>query len=275
MPEIKKYTYELETISDLVLSPRAQNCFYKDSHFSAELISDFHLKGNVKIIYPFYQYGLYERYQPNTAQYYIPGSSIKGAIGDNTFTVDDIMIKRREDMRLKNLFKMQNVFADSKGENQAAPKIDSFFPGVAVEMLGAGSKYTGAIFSQNAPHASLNAAQKETKRKLEQLTEAITAILNSFKQAKDQTNPSSDVDSKNVVGENSKMRSTGEVLSNMLMNIRNLQKEPGPDNCYLLLLGGYKGIRLSSVVRNEEKVGGIYVDMERELPHGLVWVKFI
>ena len=251
MQELKKYEYELETISDLVLSPRTQNCFYRGQHFDSA--DNLHLSDNVKMIYPFYQYGTYERYRPNEAQYYIPGSSIKGAIGEHALMADDIKIERRVDICPKTLYKIQHLSDEPNQADSTHPRLEEFFPGVAVEMLSAGSRLVGTMFSQTDPCESLETAQAATKQKLDQLVEAIGSII----------------------GEGEPQIKSGSFLTNLRDNIQALQTKAGQDDRFLLLLGGYKGLLLSSIVKEKGRIGGIYVDEKRALPHGLVWVKLI
>ena len=60
--------------------PRAGQAFYYGiDTFCREPVlcpPDSDLKGEkaVKVVYPFYQYSMYEEYDPDHAQYYLPGS---------------------------------------------------------------------------------------------------------------------------------------------------------------------------------------------------------
>ena len=47
-------------------------------------------KHEVKVVYPFYQYGEYEKYDPEHANYYLPGSSVKGALLPVSYTHLDV-----------------------------------------------------------------------------------------------------------------------------------------------------------------------------------------
>ena len=83
---MKKITYTMKLLSSLIVSPRSGQALYKE-------IDEFCLspyvkipdtkddeKHEVRVVYPFYQYGEYERYDPEHANYYLPGSSVKGAL---------------------------------------------------------------------------------------------------------------------------------------------------------------------------------------------------
>ena len=98
---MKKVIYEMEVLSSTIISPRSGQAFYKGVDFCLE--PEANVPGSSKIqkkaqgvgvIYPFYQYGEYEKYDPEHAVYYIPGSSIKGALcslksSKRPMTVDD------------------------------------------------------------------------------------------------------------------------------------------------------------------------------------------
>ena len=68
---MKKITYTMKLLSSLIVSPRSGQALYKE-------IDEFCLspyvkipdtkddeKHEVRVVYPFYQYGEYERYDPN------------------------------------------------------------------------------------------------------------------------------------------------------------------------------------------------------------------
>jgi CRISPR/Cas system CSM-associated protein Csm5 (group 7 of RAMP superfamily) len=74
---MEKIKYTLSTLSSLIISPREGQAFYKELDFDDVVTED---GKEINIIYPFYQYGIHDRYDPQQAKYYIPGSSIKGAI---------------------------------------------------------------------------------------------------------------------------------------------------------------------------------------------------
>lgn len=265
MKNYKKYTYQLKTLSTLVLSPREGEGFYLAAEdFSAEDVGRHsHLaKENIKIIYPFYQYGAYERYDPEQAQYYIPGSSIKGAIrsrkdkADVRMMVDDVRVESGM-LCLRNLYKAQHIppLDSSKRASGKQMKLEKFFPNVAVEMLEAGDAETeckGNLYCESDPREYLREAQGNTARKLGEFCETINNILEN-------------------IGDSDGKRELEEVRD----KIKQLkdQTQYHDENTFLLLLGGYKGLILSSGFSCKDTPGAIYLDKENKLPHGLIRMK--
>ena len=78
---MKKITYKMELLSSLIVSPRAGQAFYYGvdpfcrEPVLAPLETDEKDKEavKVKVVYPFYQYGEYGAYDPEHAEYYLPG----------------------------------------------------------------------------------------------------------------------------------------------------------------------------------------------------------
>ncbi len=169
MKNIKKEGYTLETLSTVVLSPREKEYFFVEEENN--------------IIYPFYRYGIYEEYKEEAIQYYIPGSSIKGAVMGfnkkekkrNHIMFDDILIKDKEDIGLYPLNKVQYVMQDKKTPKKI--KIDTFFPNIRIEMLKANKKYKGEVFLQGSFKEYLEETTQCTKRKVEKFCSQINAIL--------------------------------------------------------------------------------------------------
>ncbi|MBU5442520.1 hypothetical protein [Paenibacillus sp. MSJ-34] len=251
MTALRKFKYRLKTCSTLALSPRDHHGFYQSAgDFAIEdMVADSDLdKSRVNIIYPFYQYGTYSRYEPQRTTYYIPGSSIKGALavqrsetGLPRLQVDDIRIES-EDLRLYHLYKVQN---------QESAKIDVFFPNVAVEMLNADSLYSGELFCDREPDRYFREAQQTTRSKLHQLIQKIDNIYDQ------------------IIDEKSR-----SILSALRQNTHDLLDGLGGVNnsAFTLLLGGYKGLVLSVELNNTDYHSAIYLDMKKKLPHGLVQV---
>lgn len=247
---IKKYTYELKTISSVILSPRSQNSFYH----SADSEND-----KTQIIYPFYQYGTYEAYDPKKAQYYIPGSSIKGAISSDRLMVDDILIKA-EDLSLENIYKVQHISGmDGSAGNKKAMKLEAFFPSVKVEKLKAGKCYTGDIYCDSLPADILLNAQTRTEEKLKKYQDFIDRVYGV-----------GDLGKGNVEAEQSCM----DILRKVGGNLRDIMSKDKDhdERMFLLILGGFKGKILSGAFEHE---GGIYIDKTTELPHGLVTLTLV
>lgn len=260
MATLKKYNYQLKTISKLVLSPREHQGYYLAAgDFEAKQVklaykatetSDVE---SIKIIYPFYQYGAYNGYRPQDTQYYIPGSSIKGAIcadlqKPTTFKlmVDDIAITSSDSLKLNHLYKLQHA-SDS---NEKQGKLELFFPNVAVEMLEAETECAGELFYDQAELKQYLAnAQAQTIAKLEGLALQIDAILKLLLSEK-----------------------TRAALEQVLFNVKNRIEiaKASEGKVFLLLLGGFKGLVLSGVSGQGIDKSAIYVDHDTFLPHGLV-----
>ncbi len=258
MKNIKKEGYTLETLSTVVLSPREKEYFFVEEENN--------------IIYPFYRYGIYEEYKEEAIQYYIPGSSIKGAVMGfnkkekkrNHIMFDDILIKDKEDIGLYPLNKVQYVMQDKKTPKKI--KIDTFFPNIRIEMLKANKKYKGEVFLQGSFKEYLEETTQCTKRKVEKFCSQINAIL--------------DMSKDNIEDKNR------EILNRLKENLKNVKdKIEQIKDEYYIFLGGYKGFLLSAnfndeMIENEkmtndinEVSSAIYIDKEKNLPHGLVKIK--
>lgn len=264
MNNLTKYEYQIKTLSKLVLSPRENRAFYLDAgDFTKQQV---HLdptdsateevgKENekIKIIYPFYQYGTYPGYNPRDAKYYIPGSSIKGAIfsqppqSAERVMMDDIPVQS-EDWCLSRLHKLQNLSA----ETNALIKLDIFFPNVAVEMLAAGCEYAGELFSNGDIKTYLIKAQEATRQKLGQWKARLGVV--------------SDINASEETTEK-----VGQLVGNIDRLLGRMNTRSGSK--YIVLIGGFKGLTLSGVFQRAafDKVdSAVYVDVSTDLPHGLV-----
>ncbi|GIN63879.1 hypothetical protein J27TS8_38720 [Robertmurraya siralis] len=250
---LRKYKYWIETLSTLALSPREQHAFTQTGRdFTMEDIeqqaSENLKKEGVRIIYPFYQYGTYSCYAPTEAQYYIPGSSIKGALSlesnKQRIMVDDIKINSKD----IQLFPLQKLQYDSK-KNKSY--IDEFFPNVAIEMLRADSKYLGELFCDELEVDNyFRKAEQATKTKLHQLVRKICQVAEQVRKEKDQ-----------------------HILCKLKDNIQDiLNKTQTDNNKFILLLGGFKGLALSVISDSDDYNGAIFIDMTKSLPHGLVQI---
>lgn len=259
MGNIKKYKYSLKTCSSLILSPRESRGFYLADHDFAADQGNPGIDGNTKIIYPFYQYGSYEKYDPENTEYYIPGSSIKGAICagaekmNTKLMVDDILIKSL-DLKLEKLYKVQYM----KPEVEKPISLEAFFLNVKLEMLRADKEYEGELFCGVQPDQYFKKAQDRTMQLLKQLTVKIDSCLNGAKAVKSKVE-----------------------LERISCNINDLIKnnkcqDRGYDtNTYTILLGGYKGRSLSKIIQKDEYQSAIYIDKPRNLPYGLVQITIL
>ncbi|WP_067842133.1 hypothetical protein [Amphibacillus sediminis] len=250
---LRKYKYWIEALSTLVLSPREQHAFTQTGRdFTMEDLEQQASKNlkkeGVRIIYPFYQYGTYSCYAPSEAQYYIPGSSIKGALSlesnKQRIMVDDIKINSKD----IQLYPLQKLQYDSK-KNKSY--IDEFFPNVAIEMLSADSKYLGELFCDEVEIGNcFRKAEQATRTKLHQLIQKISQVVEQVGKEQDQ-----------------------RILLKMKENIQDIINETQTDkNKFILLLGGFKGRILSVISDSDEYNGSIFIDMTKKLPHGLVQV---
>ncbi|MDQ0659931.1 hypothetical protein [Paenibacillus sp. W2I17] len=262
---LQRYQYRLKTLSKLAMSPRDHEGLYLAAkefkredvikHLSSESASDESDRANkVNIIYPFYQYGAYSPYNPIKAEYYIPGSSLKGALlpkgvndtvkRSSKLMVDDIPVESK-DVRLNQLNKLQNM---SEGRTEPIV-LKEFFPNVAVEILEAESDYTGELFYEGDLHTMLQAAQQQTMCKLAQFIDKLGVVSDEI-----------------LVDDNTKQH-----VVQLKKNIQSLIDDDR-DRC-ILLLGGYKGLALSGVFKNVKfgKVdSAVYVDTNKGLPYGMV-----
>ena len=204
-------------ISPVILSPRMEKALYKGVDFKGIKKDMENSKienvGTIKIIYPFYSYERRDLLDENdfsyANEYYIPASSLKGALlsgikneDENSFRssilFQDIKISK-ENIELKNLYKFQYLYQDNKEENgnngqgivyktPKFPKFGPFFPSVAVEMIESGKEFEGEILlrpevSKEVLKNRLNRNFLVTKNKLENYIKEVEErikIINSW-----------------------------------------------------------------------------------------------
>lgn len=243
-----QYQYTIKTLSPLILSPRVQNAFYQKIDFDEGLKAD---GKEVNIIYPFYQYGMYEKYDPDHGQYYIPGSSVKGAVGAENFTVDDIRVNGG-DLHLGVLWKVQ--YADPADGNGTGVQFQPFFPNVAVEMLNIGAECPGCFFAGEAPQIRLQRCHGYSLKKLEQYIKRLRDIVDMA---------------------STMQKEMPEVLGRAISEGEDLLRKDYGEDTYLVILGGYKGLVLSKILDTEDAKSGIFIDKASGLPHGLVELKLL
>lgn len=259
---MKKITYRMKLLSSLIVSPRAGQAFYYGINiFCREPVLDLSSTDStndrivkVKAVYPFYQYGTYEKYDPDHAAYYLPGSSVKGALLQNgekkiRIMVDDIPVERSS-IVLRNLVKAQYVNQD---ENAA---FVPFFDNIGVEMVKAGTELQGELYLEDNVEFQeiLKSANKATRDKMGQMLEYMNELMQrQYKKEK-----------------------FNRELSGMMEALA--EKEEKKD---VILVGGYKGL-LHSILRkkknskreynrnNKDLGSSLFLDCATKLPHGLV-----
>lgn len=174
---MKEIKYEMQTLSSLILSPRSGQALYKDVDEFETASEVSNNKGKeVNCIYPFYQYGEYKKYHPKDAEYYIPGSSVKGALlkdnNRNILMADDIQVKN-SDIVLRNLYKAQHI------QEKATAEFSVFFENVGVEMIKAGANLQGSLYLKDDVEFStiLKSANEDTRRKMKQMQAYLQEVL--------------------------------------------------------------------------------------------------
>lgn len=257
MSKLNKYSYRLKTISRLVLSPREHQGYYMAAgDFGEEIYKRNNIEQGVKIIYPFYQYGTYDGYHPEQTHYYIPGSSIKGAMlsylnkqYSNKLLVDDVLV----DYSHLGLHQLQKLQHASEETNKHAT-IKKFFPNIAVEMIQADVEFLGQLYAETDPSHFLNEAQMASLEKLKQLHKGIVQVCSGDTDMNDDTR--------------TKLEETVSHLETWIHTSGDKDSRT-----YLLLLGGYKGLILSGIFDKDAANSAVYLDTDKLLPHGLVQVR--
>jgi hypothetical protein len=269
---MKKYNYSITTLSSLIVSPRGSNAFYSDlkglkggfdnEKIQLREIENINEKKNPKsinIIFPFYQYGEYNEYVPETARYYLPGSTIKGAIKGGpsqryekkeslSLMMDDILIDK-DKIFLDHLYKIQKKQSDLElPEDKQEYELDIFFTNQAVEMVGMEEELKGELYTSDISLIEnlLKKTNDTTRKKISQMLKQLDT-----RRGKDKFN---------------------NYCNRIKQNLENLKESPN-----IILMGGYKGLRHSIILNNsllqdtdKEIQSGIYIDMQAMLPNGLV-----
>ena len=255
--------YKITIKSSLIISPRSDRAFYRDLDNSIEekCIKDINNKclnyDKLKIIYPFYRYGIYDSYSPEKAEYYIPGTSVKGALTnpnakrtnkDIKLMVDDIKINN-DMIVLRNLYKIQYINDPNK-----KTVLKPFFDNVGVEMVKGNQDkgtLTGKLYTDSMETVEylLENANFVTKEKIERMINYLNRIINNKKQKIDRVND---------------IKKVKDNLSILIKNELDKSKN-------LLFLGGYKGLINSIYLNEDEEINSaVFIDCDTMLPHGLV-----
>lgn len=270
------------TLSSIILSPRMEKALYKDIDFKKidENIKNLKLKkvNNINIIYPFYSYEdrglLSESEFSYVKEYYIPASSLKGALlvgkkcEDENILRSEILFRdiniSKEYIELKNLYKFQYLYQEQVKEYKT-PKFETFFPGVAIEMIGKGKGFESEILFRTETLKNLFEKKLEenvciTRNKLDNYIKEIEQRIKDI----------------NLWIKDGKLKEEGDKkedyiikLEEIKCNIKNLIDRRKK----VIFLGGYKGILGSLTNRwdeNKKIKNGFYIDEESMLPYGLV-----
>lgn len=248
---MKKITYTMQLLSSLIVSPRTGMALYRgiDEFCEAPELEPVDSAGvkmrELKVIYPFYQYGEFKKYDPKHARYYLPGSSIKGALKSKkaavgSFMVDDVMVPNTS-VSLRNLYKAQYL------EDEREAEFGAFFDNVGVEMVRGGTELQGELYLEKDVAFSdvLKSANEGTKEKMNQMMDYLQMLLGRAYES--------------------------ENLKSILD-----QAERGLACCLneddIILVGGYKGLLHSILMDHhmKELAGGLFIDLKTMLPHGIV-----
>jgi len=288
---------KITTISPLILSPRTEKALYKGVDFKniKEDIKNSNIENvdKINIIYPFYSYEERDLLPGNefsyAQEYYIPASSLKGALlsgikneDDNSFRTkilfQDIKISK-ENIELKNLYKFQYLYQNDKKKNKnnkektvyKAPKFESFFPSLAIEMIGGGKKFeTEVLFRcevsvdfKNKLEDSFESTKNKLNNYMEEVEKRITNIESWIKERKVENQVEKSKDNENYLEKLKKIKYNIQKLLQQIQNKKNI-----------VFLGGYKGIlgSLSQLDQNHNVQNGFYIDKETMLPYGLLEV---
>lgn len=280
---------EFETISPVILSPRMEKALYKNVDFK-EISEDnkTEKKEDINIVYPFYSYEdrnlLYEKDFSYAKEYYIPASSLKGALLGNkkeekedtvrsTILFKDVRIDASY-IRLRNLYKFQYLYqgtkekADNKKQESVykTPKFTPFFTGIAIEMLERNTNFVSEILfkspeiSEEFFRSRLKESFDVTKKKFE----------NYIKETEYRIE---DIESWIKNGKIKKQKDGNEEYIDKLREVKsNLEDRLNDEN--MIFLGGYKGILagLSQLDETHKIQNGFYIDRHTLLPYGLVKV---
>lgn len=283
-------------ISPVILSPRMEKALYNGVDFKGIKKDMENSKienvGTIEIIYPFYSYEsrdlLFEKCFSYAKEYYIPASSLKGALlgskknrDENSFRCkilfQDIKISK-ENIELKNLYKFQYLYQNDKKKNKdnkqktddKTPKFSSFFPSIAIEMIERGKNFEGEILLKSGVSEELFKSKLDesfliTKNKLnnyiKEIEERIKNINSWIEDGKLERQVEDSEGNENYI----------EKLKSIQKRIKEIQNRKN-----IIFLGGYKGILGSlSEINNTQKIrNGFYIDRETMLPYGLVEVGF-
>lgn len=293
-------TLSFKTLSYVISSPRDNQAYYKGIDFNENDLKSANIdaKDKINIIYPFHQYGQYDNYNHSNSKYYIPASTIKGAIFNNeikkilgynnkTVMVDDAKIDNN-DIVLKKLKKIQylaNLNEHSDLDNEKIPKYDVFFQNVALQMLKPNINFKCDVYYDNNVDFNkiLNKVFEINNRNIVGYIKKINKYIDRYSKLEEQR---SYMNNKWRIknDKHSKLENNTEIiqkLKSIKKNLNNIKKKKK-----IVCIGGYKGFIRSLVSdENGEKIinqdSAFFVQAVDEtkenslLPYGIVEVEVI
>ena len=234
---LQMHSYTLTALSNVILSPRSSIAYYRDTDYDPSVLAV-----PYNVIYPFYQYGEYEQYNKD-ANYYIPGSSVKGAVlrGKETDTlyfddadvacesIDFASIVRAQ--YIEFLFPEEYKLTEETSGHMTAFK--PFFESTTgIQCMKADSVASSKVYYGG-----------ELLKKVIEPANAITrARLDAYIKQLDTLSEKAE----RIFGESAKEKKQVFItnLSVLKENITKLNEDTSNDN--LIFLGGYKGLLRST-----------------------------
>ena len=301
MRNYRKYTLKVQTLTPIILSPRASFAFYRDAliddddsvFFKTGVRNDFNEEKEYSVIYPFFRYGEYEQLNPSMAAYYIPGSSIKGALSSGTnygknslaLMVDDITGLNTGDFKIispkksqyfnelpqigywENVLNKQACDGGKITDGISIPQLLPFFAGtVGIESLRAGVVFNIDIRCESNGNKDIDAilsdVNKTTVNKLESYINQLTDFIKRIEELHGK------FASNETVNKECCMSSITSLQA--IIDFTAEQMENAKENS-LIFLGGYKGLIRSIKTYNKEDASAIFVDNENR-PFGFAKV---
>lgn len=269
---MEKINLKLTTISKVILSPRDSGALYKDIDYSfLNYNQGQELSKEVNMIYPFYSYtnrALSTENNIENIKYYIPASSLKGAIltslkeddRKRILLFNDININPT-DISLENLFKYQYLDSDT-----AKIKFEKFFENVGIETLQNGTSYDFYInLKENIDFESiLTDLKSKTIEKLNNYMRKLNKVIKNITDNKTNVNYEFNLEIS---------KELKQVIDNINSELNNIN-----DDEYILFLGGFKGKinSLNGEINIDDIKSGFYlcdIGGKKYLPYGLVKLK--
>ena len=269
---MKKIDLKLTTISKVILSPRDSGALYKDIDY---LFLNYNhgkeISKEVNMIYPFYSYinrALLMENNIENIKYYIPASSLKGAILScikeddikRILLFNDININPT-DISLENLFKYQYLDSET-----AKIKFEKFFENVGIETLQNGKSYDFYInVNEDIDFDDiLKDLKYKTKEKLNNYMSKLEIVIKKITDNKTNVNYEFNLEIS---------KELKRIIDNINSELNNIN-----DDEYILFLGGFKGKinSLNGEINIDDIKSGFYlcdIGGKKYLPYGLVKLK--